>query len=39
MLGKTMSRDIDCLVNVYAVNGLAGTYYSFATSTGSGVII
>jgi hypothetical protein len=32
-----MSRDIDCLVNVYAVNGLAGTYYSFATSTGSGV--
>jgi len=30
-----MSRDIDCLVNVYAVNGLASTYYSLATSTGS----
>jgi hypothetical protein len=35
ILGKTMSRDIDCLVNVYAVNGLASTYYSFSTSTGA----
>jgi hypothetical protein len=35
MLGKTLTRDIDALVNVYAVNGLASTYYSFGTSTGS----
>jgi hypothetical protein len=35
MLGKTISRDIDCLVNVFATNGLASTYYSLANSTGS----
>jgi len=32
-----MSRDLDAIVNVYAVNGVANTYYSFGTSTGSGV--
>lgn len=34
MLGATISRELDCLINVYAVNGSTSqTFYSFATST------
>jgi len=38
MLGKTLTRQLDAIVPVYAVNSLGGAYYSFSTSTGGPVM-
>lgn len=35
LLGETINRAIDVLVNVYAINSLGGPFYSFNTTTGS----
>jgi hypothetical protein len=38
ILGETIDRAIDILINVYAVNSLGTPYYSFGTSTATPVI-
>jgi len=35
ILGSTVTRDIDCLINVNAINSNLGSFYSFATGTTS----
>lgn len=38
MLGTTNPRKIDCIVPVYAVNSLGGSFYSFGTTTAAPVM-